>query len=188
VAAAARHRSATQRPVSRAHACPSDERSAAATRLAATAPTARLAPLATVPKTAPTTSTADSPSVRKRCNHPLRPRSYLRQPPLPRHQLPFRCPEPVSEINVAQPPLSQGSATVSGMGHLLGYARVSTTDQQSQLQVDALTAAGCYRVLPRPPAEPATTDPPSPRSWTSCGPATPWSSRNWTASAARCGT
>jgi DNA invertase Pin-like site-specific DNA recombinase len=33
------------------------------------------------------------------------------------------------------------------MGHLLGYARVSTSDQQPQLQVDALTAAGCYRVF-----------------------------------------
>jgi DNA invertase Pin-like site-specific DNA recombinase len=33
------------------------------------------------------------------------------------------------------------------MGHQLGYARVSTTDQQPQLQVDALTAAGCYRVF-----------------------------------------
>jgi DNA invertase Pin-like site-specific DNA recombinase len=33
------------------------------------------------------------------------------------------------------------------MGHLLGYARVSTADQQPQLQVDALTAAGCYRVF-----------------------------------------
>jgi len=33
------------------------------------------------------------------------------------------------------------------MGHLLGYARVSTTDQQPHLQVDALTAAGCYRVF-----------------------------------------
>jgi DNA invertase Pin-like site-specific DNA recombinase len=33
------------------------------------------------------------------------------------------------------------------MGHLLGYARVSTTDQQPQLQVDALTSAGCYRVF-----------------------------------------
>jgi hypothetical protein len=31
------------------------------------------------------------------------------------------------------------------MGHLLGYARVSTTDQQPQLQVDALQRAGCYR-------------------------------------------
>jgi DNA invertase Pin-like site-specific DNA recombinase len=53
----------------------------------------------------------------------------------------------VSEINVAQPPLSQGSATLPRMGHLLGYARVSTTDQHPQLQVDALKAAGCYRVF-----------------------------------------
>jgi DNA invertase Pin-like site-specific DNA recombinase len=33
------------------------------------------------------------------------------------------------------------------MGYLLGYARVSTTDQQPQLQVDALERAGCYRVF-----------------------------------------
>jgi DNA invertase Pin-like site-specific DNA recombinase len=33
------------------------------------------------------------------------------------------------------------------MGHLLGYARVSPTDQQPRLQVDALTGAGCYRVF-----------------------------------------
>ena len=33
------------------------------------------------------------------------------------------------------------------MGHLFGYARVSTTDQQPQLQVDALERAGCYRVF-----------------------------------------
>jgi DNA invertase Pin-like site-specific DNA recombinase len=53
----------------------------------------------------------------------------------------------VSEINVAQPALSQGSTTLPHMGHLLGYARVSTTDQQPQLQVDALQRAGCYRVF-----------------------------------------
>jgi DNA invertase Pin-like site-specific DNA recombinase len=33
------------------------------------------------------------------------------------------------------------------MGHLLGYARVSTTDQHPHLQVDALERAGCYRVF-----------------------------------------
>jgi Resolvase, N terminal domain len=33
------------------------------------------------------------------------------------------------------------------MGYLLGYARVSATDQQPQLQVDALERAGCYRVF-----------------------------------------
>jgi DNA invertase Pin-like site-specific DNA recombinase len=33
------------------------------------------------------------------------------------------------------------------MGALLGYARVSTTDQNADLQTDALTSAGCFRVF-----------------------------------------
>jgi DNA invertase Pin-like site-specific DNA recombinase len=53
----------------------------------------------------------------------------------------------VSEICVAQPPVSEGCETVPVWGHLLGYARVSTTDQHPQLQVDALERAGCYRVF-----------------------------------------
>ncbi|MFD9357212.1 recombinase family protein [Streptomyces sp. NPDC060031] len=32
-------------------------------------------------------------------------------------------------------------------GHLIGYARVSTDDQEAQLQHNALTAAGCARVF-----------------------------------------
>jgi hypothetical protein len=53
----------------------------------------------------------------------------------------------MSEINIAQAPVSEGCETVSVMGYLLGYARVSTTDQQPQLQVDALEHAGCFRVF-----------------------------------------
>ena len=33
------------------------------------------------------------------------------------------------------------------IGHLLGYARVSTLEQTAQLQADALAQAGCFRVL-----------------------------------------
>ncbi|MEW1965914.1 recombinase family protein [Micrococcus sp. NPDC078436] len=33
------------------------------------------------------------------------------------------------------------------MGELLGYARVSTTDQDAALQIDALKATGCFRVF-----------------------------------------
>lgn len=33
------------------------------------------------------------------------------------------------------------------MGRLLGYSRVSTTDQDAQLQLDALSAAGWYRIF-----------------------------------------
>jgi len=36
--------------------------------------------------------------------------------------------------------------TVRVMAHLLGYARVSTTEQNPDLQVDELTAAGCWKV------------------------------------------
>jgi DNA invertase Pin-like site-specific DNA recombinase len=70
------------------------------------------------------------------------------------------------------------------MGHLLGYARVSTTDQHPQLQVDAPQAAGCSRVFTETASGTRPHRPPSTRPWTNCGPATPWSSGNSTASAA----
>ena len=40
-----------------------------------------------------------------------------------------------------------GIATLAGMGHAFGYARVSTGDQDARLQHDALAAAGCYKVF-----------------------------------------
>jgi DNA invertase Pin-like site-specific DNA recombinase len=57
------------------------------------------------------------------------------------------------------------------MGHLLGYARVSTTDQQPHLQAEALTAAGCLpdvhrngqRRPQRPPHPRAAPGPAPPR-------------------------
>jgi hypothetical protein len=42
-------------------------------------------------------------------------------------------PKLVSEIDVARPPVSAGCETVTLTGHLLGYARVSTVDQQPRL-------------------------------------------------------
>jgi hypothetical protein len=72
---------------------------------------------------------------------PIQKRSFLQQPSAPLLREAGERPQPVSAINVAQPGLSQGSATVIAMGHRLGYARVSTTDQQPHLQVDALGAS-----------------------------------------------
>ena len=43
--------------------------------------------------------------------------------------------------------LSVGFVTFSPMSALLGYARVSTTDQDASLQIDALKKAGCYKVF-----------------------------------------
>ena len=43
--------------------------------------------------------------------------------------------------------MAVGFATFSVMGALLGYARVSTSDQDAALQIDALTQAGCYKVF-----------------------------------------
>ena len=62
------------------------------------------------------------------------------------------------------------------MGHLLGYARVSTTDQQPDSRSTPSPRPAATGCSPRPPAAPAPTGPPSPKSWISYGQATLWSS------------
>jgi len=66
----------------------------------------------------------------------------------------------------------------------IGYARVSTTDQDLALQLDALAKAGCTRVF-EDRASGAKTDR---RRWHSCARAIFSRCRNSIASAARCRT
>ena len=55
--------------------------------------------------------------------------------------------EASARIYVANLPWAREYCYISAMGYALGYARVSTGDQDARLQHDALTAAGCYRVF-----------------------------------------
>ena len=94
----------------------------------------------------------------RRCADPLRPPAFLRQPPLPRRQGRCQCPEPVSEINAAQPALSQGPATVVRVGQLLGDARRlhrrPATAPAGSTTSSEPAGPGSW---PRPPAAPVPT-------------------------------
>ena len=56
-------------------------------------------------------------------------------------------PKPVSGINVPNAVPSTASGTIPAMAELIGYARVSTSDQDPALQTDALAGAGCARTF-----------------------------------------
>jgi hypothetical protein len=56
---------------------------------------------------------------------------FLRESPLPRHQLPITRSEPVSEINVAQPALSERSATLLADPPVWGPSSVHQVGKES---------------------------------------------------------
>ncbi len=60
---------------------------------------------------------------------------------------PSARPQPVSDTPVSIHECQTGSATPVGTGYRLGYARVSTLEQDEALQHDALTGAGCQRIF-----------------------------------------
>ncbi len=73
----------------------------------------------------------------------------IRQPPAVSRALrrPFVA-EVCCAISVTKQAGVDGFRYSAGMaGELLGYARVSTTDQDAALQVDALQAVGCFKVF-----------------------------------------
>src|SRR5699024_6416041 len=55
--------------------------------------------------------------------------------------------KPSVSFYVANPPMFDEYCYSKAMAHALGYARVSTGEQDARLQHDALTAAGCYRIF-----------------------------------------
>jgi hypothetical protein len=74
------------------------------------------------------------------------------------------------------------------VGHLLGYARVSASDQGPPSKSTPSSTPAATGCSPRPPAAPAATGRPSSSSLTSSAPAAPWWSGSWTGWAARCAT
>jgi hypothetical protein len=118
----------------------------------------------------------------------VRNRTFLRQRPLSRHRPPCWRPEPVSEINVAQPALSHGSATVRpwDICSATPASPPPTSSHSSRSMLSPrLVATGCS---PRPPAAPAPTAQPSSNFLISSAPVTPSLSGSWIGWAGRCGT
>ena len=74
------------------------------------------------------------------------------------------------------------------MGHKIGYARVSTTDQDPQLQLDALAAGDCLKTYTDTATGTKAGRPSGTSAWPTCAPVTRSSSGRSTGSAATCAT
>lgn len=64
--------------------------------------------------------------------------------------------------------------------HRIGYARVSSRDQNLDLQLNALKKAGCDRIYEDRSAAPSPDAPVSTRRWVLCGTGTLWWCGSWT--------
>ncbi len=62
---------------------------------------------------------------------------------------------------------------------LIGYARVSTQDQNLELQTEALTKAGCKKVFEDKISGGRASGPVWPKRRNPCAKVTRWSSGNW---------
>jgi predicted site-specific integrase-resolvase len=82
----------------------------------------------------------------------------------------------------------KNTTTKAASGQLVGYARVSTRQQDLALQLDALNQAGCERIFRDVGSGTLRKRPSSTRVWNTCAQATRSSSGALTGSAAACAT
>jgi Resolvase, N terminal domain len=74
-----------------------------------------------------------------------------------------------------------------GVSHLLGYALVSTAEQNADLQTDELTAAGCWRVWTDHASGVLDRRPQLDELLAALRRGTPWWCGGWTGSVGHCG-
>jgi hypothetical protein len=94
------------------------------------------------------------------------------------------------DLDVLDPLTLDGDALdpIGGGGALVGYGRVSTTGQNLDRQIHALTGAGCQKVFTDKKSGRTPNARNSGSAWSTSDPATPWWCLRWIGSADPCKT